>query len=406
MPHALNNRSVIGSYRIIDFVGAGGMGSVYRVVHRDSGQVAAAKILNESAVGKNGLERFRNEARIHQSLTHPNIARMFEYVEVDGLPCLIMEYVDGESLDERLQKYGALNVAEAIQVFTALAHAVSYIHKYDIIHRDLKTNNIRISSNGTVKLLDFGIATNSGSPRLTSTGNVVGTLQSLAPEQLRTGRAELRSDIWALGIVFYEMLTGVPPFSVTAPGLLGEHILLGNYTPPSTQRPEVPRELDRVIAKCLRVKPEDRYQSVDLLIKDISRTGETARKAASQWRLGLAALSAVIMLGFFINALPDNDDIHNNKQHNNLLVSGDSTTSTDASTHNIRTVIVRTLEGEADVYRNGVFVGTTPYQLQAPLGADISFTLKKQGCEDTPIQLRMVEGMDAVMESMKNCRNP
>lgn len=430
------------------------MGAVYRVMHRDTGQVAAIKMLNETAVGGTGLERFRNEARIHQALVHPNIARMFGYLEVDGLPCLVMEYIDGESLDERLRRAGPMSVPEALRVFTALAEGVEYVHRSGVVHRDLKTNNVRISENGTVKLLDFGIAMAPGAPRLTSTGNVVGTLQSLAPEQLTTGRAEPRSDIWALGIVLYEMLTGIPPFAANAPGLLGEHILKGSYSPPSALRTAVTRDVDRVVARCLRVRPDDRYPSVTALLEDIrrlhadadapaggllpgwgiisepsallrkqiSRSGEVARRASREWRLVLAALVSVVALAFFIVTLQSPSDGGDPRKSDSTEVGGGvgmgghtgSGTGSGVTGHadggnasrTLRRVTIRVLEGRADVYRDDVPVGTTPYQLEAPLGAEISLVLRRAGCDDTPVRLRITEGLDAVMESMRRCRTP
>lgn len=449
MSPVLNRLSVIGPYRVIDFVGAGGMGSVYRVVHRDTGQVAAAKVLNDTVTGGSGSERsnerfrerFVNEARIHQTLIHPNIARMFEYLEVDGLPCLIMEYVDGESLDERIRRLGILSVAEAFQIFTDLAQGVAYVHEHGIVHRDLKTNNVRITTTGQVKLLDFGIATNPDGPRLTSTGNVVGTLQSLAPEQLKTGRAESRSDIWAMGILLYEMLTGVPPFTANAPGLLGEHILMGNYTPPSERQAGIPREIDRVVAKCLRVKPEDRYQSVNAMLEDITRlsaesdgggarthhglipiwkttweatwrtisgqsaglvkqisqSGELARKATKQWRMTTAIVVAFATFAFFVSSL-------SNSASNSQNTNGVKHVASPAAAP-VRAITIRVLEGKADVYRDGTLVGVTPYELEAPLGTEVSLILRRPGCQDTPVRLRMIEGLDAVMESMRHCEN-
>lgn len=468
MSSARFGRTTIGPYRVIDFVGAGGMGAVYRVAHRDTGEIAAIKVLDANAVGGTGLERFRNEARIHQALVHPHIARMFGYLEVDDLPCLVMEYIPGESLDEYLRRTGPLSLPDALRIFAALAEGVEYVHRSGVVHRDLKTNNVRISEDGTVKLLDFGIATASGVPRLTSTGNVVGTLQSLAPEQLATGRAEPRSDIWALGIVFYEILTGMPPFTANAPGLLGEHILQGTYTAPSARRMDITLDVDRVVARCLRVRPDDRYPSVTALLEDIrrlhdgaeaaperlrpgwrsisgpsaklhaqinrriSQSGEMVRRASREWRLLLAALSALAALAFVIVTLQGPSEGSDPDRGASSTVTADDRPSRDAKpvasgalgasdgttlgpavstgvgspVSSMRRVTIRVLEGRADVYRNEVLVGTTPYQLEAPLGAEISLVLRRAGCADTPIRLRMIEGLEAVMESMRSCQTP
>jgi serine/threonine-protein kinase len=417
---------------------------VYRVVHRTSGQIAAAKVLSVTAVGSTGLERFRNEARIHRTLLHPNIARVHEYLEVDNVPCLVMDFVDGVTLEERLRREGPLALSEAVRVFSSLADAVSYIHQRGIVHRDLKPNNVKLDSTGAVKLLDFGIATAPGGARLTSTGNVVGTLQSLAPEQLTTGRAEPRSDVWALGIVFYEMLTGHPPFTANAPGLLGEKILKGNYTPPSHYRPELHRDVDRIVARCLRVRPEDRYASAEALLSDLrtlpvsgesappvrwipesaasalNTSGEMARMMARQWRLvasGGAALTALVFLVWSLRASPEPTTPGSGAPSARTADSlrGARSAAIDApetplanspDPMSLRRVDIRVLEGEAEVLRDGQRVGVTPYTLEAAVGSEVSLVLRRAGCDDTPIRLRMAEGMDAIMESMRRCRKP
>ncbi|MBK9410165.1 MAG: serine/threonine protein kinase [Gemmatimonadetes bacterium] len=269
MSAGLPMHSSIGPYRVIDHVGAGGMGTVYRVSHRATGKVAAAKVMTGGGTTPRALERFRNEARILQALSHPSIAAMYEFLEVNGAPCLVMEYVDGDTLEQLIRTRGPFPVQDALRIFAALTDAVGYIHQRGIVHRDLKTTNVKVDTLGAVKLLDFGIAVGDGSPRLTSTGNVVGTLMSLAPEQLRTGRAEPRSDLWALGIVLYELLTGRPPFDGAAPGFVGERIMRGEYTPASTLRPELPRDVDRIIGRCLKVRLEDRYATAEALLTDL-----------------------------------------------------------------------------------------------------------------------------------------
>lgn len=428
-------RTTIGPYRVIDFIGAGGMGAVYRVVHATTGHIAAAKVLTASAVGKTGLERFRNEARIHRTLTHPNIARVHEYLEVDDVPCLVMDFVDGVTLEDRLRREGPMSVSEAVRIFSALADAVSYIHQRGIVHRDLKTNNVKLDSSGAVKLLDFGIAMAPGGPRLTSTGNVVGTLQTLAPEQLLTGRAEPRSDVWALGIMFYEMLTGVPPFSANAPGLLGEQILKGTYVPPSQRRLELPKDVDRIVARCLRVQPEDRYASAEALLTDLrtlpttgdtpaptrvasrvssrglNTTGEVARTMARQWRLLLSGGAAAVAVGFLVWSLrtPPAPAAAGPVRADSLggpmtpRVAEPPSASTPADAMSLRRVDIRVLEGEAEVLRDGERVGVTPYTLEAAVGTEVTLVLRRAGCEDTPVRLRMAEGMNAIMESMRRC---
>lgn len=437
--------SSIGPYRIVDCVGAGGMGTVYRVSHRATGRVAAAKVMSGGAMAPRALDRFRNEARILQALSHPAIAAMYEFLEVNGAPCLVMEYVDGETIEQLLHARGPFAVAEGVRVFATLVDAVGYVHQRGIVHRDLKTTNVKIDGDGTVKLLDFGIARADGAPRLTSTGNVVGTLMSLAPEQLRTGRAEPRSDIWALGILFYEMMTGRPPFEAGAPGLLGERILRGTYRPASELRPDLPREIDRIIGRCLRVRAEDRYASAEALLTDLRglqsaerrvaplvpvdllrSSGEFATTIARNWRMAAASTAALAAVAFFVwNVVPARDDGPNRRLPADTTIDIPATGEVpvapsggrvvvvpphvgpadrpvmDSAT--LRTLIIRVLDGPADVYIDGAYVGTTPYTLQAPLRKEMQLLLRRTGCEDTRRPLRLEEGMVETVESL-TCR--
>ena len=468
--------SSIGPYRVIDYIGAGGMRTVYRVAHRATGRVAAAKVLNTTAAPR-ALERFANEARILQALSHPAISQMYEFLEVNGAPCLVMEYVDGDTLEQLIRSRGPLPLADAIRIFAALADAVSYIHQRGIIHRDLKTNNVKVDVLGAVKLLDFGIAVGDSSPRLTSTGNVVGTLMSLAPEQLRSGRAEPRSDLWALGILFYEMLTSRLPFEGGAEGFIGEKILRGVYTPASDLRPGLPREVDRIIGRCLKVRPEDRYASAEALLTDLRvlqsgekpaghlpslgtlghlggrdflrSSGEFATTIARQWRLALSgsvALAAIVFLVWNLRS-PVREDIPTTGSgtatlggrpsdrenvptdvadgRDDRLTGRDDVTPTEpmrpeaasaqsavgpvatlADSVSRRPLIIRVMEGTADVYINDVRVGTTPYTWRAPVGTEVQLTLRRSGCDDLRRPLRLEEGMQETMESLTGCRRP
>src|ERR671916_172806 len=248
MGRAFDTNQTVGEYRVVDFLGAGGMGEVYRAMHSKIGRVAAVKVLTAQATQTAGfVQRFFNEARIQASLQHPNVATLYDFCEVQGQPCIIMEYVDGQTVSERIAAYRApLPLSETVHVFEKVCEAIDYIHRHGVIHRDIKANNIKISSTGQVKLLDFGIAKGQDSRQLTQAGSVIGTLQYLAPELIRGGTADASGDIWALGVLLYEMVTGRMPFDAATVGDLCDRIGRVEYAPPAQVNPGVPREVSAV----------------------------------------------------------------------------------------------------------------------------------------------------------------
>jgi serine/threonine-protein kinase len=281
MSNSLLLNSMVGEYRLIDFIGEGGMGEVYRGVHAKLGRVAAVKVLNASAQREQGfVERFNNEALIHASLKHANIVEVYDFTEVQGQRCIIMEYVDGETLCDRVRPYGPLPAAEALRIFSAVVDAIAYVHSHGVIHRDIKSNNIKVGTSGQVKLLDFGIAKGGASPSLTQTGSVVGTLEYLSPEQLSTGHADQRSDIWALGVLLYEMMTGRVPFEANTIGALCAKISSADYQPLKQLNPSAPHEVANVVARCLKKNPAERYQTADALFADARRAADALASPA------------------------------------------------------------------------------------------------------------------------------
>jgi serine/threonine-protein kinase len=275
MSNSLLLNSMVGEYRLIDFLGEGGMGEVYRGVHAKLGRVAAVKVLNEAARREQGfVERFFNEARIQESLHHPNIAAVYDFTEVQGQPCIIMEYVDGDTLCDRVRPYGPMPTAEALRIFSSVVDAIAYVHSHGVIHRDIKSNNVKIGTQGQVKLLDFGIAKGGASPALTQTGSVIGTIEYLSPEQLSTGHADERSDIWALGVLLYEMLTGRVPFQAQTIGALCAQISNADYPPLRQSNPAVPAAVEALVSRCLKKGAADRYQSAALLLDDVRHAAD------------------------------------------------------------------------------------------------------------------------------------
>src|SRR5918999_782297 len=279
MGRAFDTNQTIGEYRIVDFLGAGGMGEVYRARHSKIGRTAAVKVLTQATQSSGFVERFFNEARIQASLQHPNVATLYDFCEVEGQPCIIMEYVDGQTISERISAYSApLPLAETVYVFEKVCEAIDYVHRHGVIHRDIKSNNIKIISEGKVKLLDFGIAKGQGTQQLTQVGSVIGTLQYLAPELIRGGTADASGDVWALGVLLYEMVTGRVTFDADTVGDLCDRIGRVQYTPPAQLNPSVPREVAAVISRCLRKNPQERYRTAGELLADARKLSAAVSK--------------------------------------------------------------------------------------------------------------------------------
>jgi len=257
--HPLLHRVVAG-YCLTEYIGAGGMGEVFKAVHQEMGRTAAVKVLYRPEFAA----RFRNEAHIQASLSHPNIATLYEYGLLDNRPALIMEWVDGQSLDGLIRHRSKLTNNELLRIGKQIVAAVGHLHQKGIIHRDLKPSNVRVRPDGQVKLLDFGIAKGRYTPQLTQVGHVVGTTEFMAPEQFR-GQVELKSDCWALGVLLYELATGYLPFEEASPLLLRKAIERGHYTDPQLLNPSLSPMLASGIADCLQVSPTRRPDAAALL---------------------------------------------------------------------------------------------------------------------------------------------
>jgi serine/threonine-protein kinase len=372
--------TTIGEYRVTEFLGAGGMGEVYRAVHARIGHSVALKALKADAVDSTYRERFTHEARIQSRLHHPNIVAFYEFLECRGQRCIIMEFVDGQTLADRLRFGGPLRVREALRIFAAVTDAVAYIHSHGIIHRDLKSNNIKISADGRVRLLDFGIAREILMPRLTQTGVVVGALESVSPEQLAGHQATERSDIWALGVLLYEMLTGRVPFEARSVTEICQKTSRGTYPQPSTLNPSVPREVETLIARCLRKNPADRFQSASALLAEIHRViANLSAPAQTQLRRWPALQTAM-------------------QQHQQAIVLltvlailiGILTWSRETHDPALRTVEIRLTEGSATVLRDdGSHFGNTPLRFKAKPGERFNLRLRREGYveKEAPIQV-------------------
>ena len=262
----------LGPFEILAPLGAGGMGEVYRARDTRLDRTVAIKLLPGELMNAPGrrVERFRHEARVIASLTHPNICTLHDVGEDGPAMFLVMEYVDGATLAGRLED-GALPLPLALRVATQIADALDYAHRHGVVHRDLKPANIMLTREG-VKLLDFGLAKlqerdeqapidATVSERLTEAGIIVGTVPYMAPEQIEGRDVDARTDIFAFGVVLYEMVCGRRPFAGDSRASLMAAIVAAEPPLPSSLQPLVPDSLERVILRCLAKDPEDRWQT-------------------------------------------------------------------------------------------------------------------------------------------------
>jgi serine/threonine-protein kinase len=257
-----------GDYQILEQIGKGGMAVVFKA-HRHGEIVALKRPLEAFLSESEFLERFVREAEIGRTLNHPNIIRIFDKGRVGEMPYFTMELVDGETLHALTRREGALSPREASQVVKQVAEALDYSHLKGVIHRDLKPSNIMVLRSGVVKVMDYGIARSARLEALTATGAFLGTPEYVAPETAEGGRTDARSDLYSLGVVFYEILTGVRPFVADTPFATLKKICSEAPTPPSAVR-MCPAELEAIVLKLLGKRPEERHASAEELLNDLN----------------------------------------------------------------------------------------------------------------------------------------
>lgn len=437
------------------------MGEVYLGVHAKINRSAAIKVLSNYANNPMFITRFFNEARVQSSLQHPNIAALYDFQEINNQLYIFMEYADGERLEDLIARR-AFTVEDALITFESICEAIAFIHRNGIVHRDIKAQNVKLTSTGAVKLLDFGIAKDAASQRLTKIGGLIGTPHYLAPEQLTGKEASPQTDVWALGVLFYEMLTGGEPFKADTFSELHSQISTGNFQAPEKLNPAVSRSVSQITVRCLEKKPADRYQTVDEILADVRRvlrrekpqsafsfkrlTG-FSQKSASENQTGndsqnrssgydspgqnsyspqkpfpyaVAAISsagAVLLMfgvvGLGIWAMGGSDS---NTVSNTILVQTSSTPKPISSRNakpareqngfNAEATRVRvdTNEGSAQVFRNNQLVGATPFEVEGREGETVVVTLKREGYESQDVPLDITTRRKVVTVSLRRKR--
>ncbi|HEX3742301.1 MAG TPA: protein kinase [Bryobacteraceae bacterium] len=259
----------IGKYRIIGALGKGGFGHVYKAEDPTIGNIVAIKVLNVQN-DENMIRRFRAEAVTSARLRHKNIVTIFDFEEQNGTPYLVMEYLDGENLQLLVEKRSAIPIIDKLSIMAEVAEGLQYAHEHGVIHRDIKPANIMRLSDGSVKIMDFGIARlTQRNTRLTAVGYIVGTPEYMAPEQFMGDSTDAQSDVWSFGVVLYEFLTGKNPFAADTPGAIIYRVT--NEDPPSVcdKVSQLPRSFDPVMRRLLTRKKSDRYPNMDDLRVDL-----------------------------------------------------------------------------------------------------------------------------------------
>ena len=391
--------ALIGEYLVTDLLGAGGMGEVYRATHTHLGRVIAIKVLSAGQSDPKTVRRFCGEAAIQASLRHPGVAEYLGFYEYQGHPCILMEYVDGETLSGILERRGGLPASEALGIACALAAVVAHFHRQGVLHRDIKSSNVKISSAGTVKVLDFGIARLQTSRNLTSTGMVVGTPGILAPEQVKGQGLTPATDVWQLGALMYEMLTGRMPFEASDGPELYAQILNAEITPVSGLQPSVPAGFEKIISRCLQKDPAKRFASgEDLLValqalehrKNLpaQSPAPSSTRRIPLLRLGVIAASAIVVIAVVVGAMRG---YRPSPQTPTTMACFEGSSPVGSPTEELMTVRVDTFEGSAQVFCNDQLVGTTPFSLQTRVGDKVHILLRREGSKDLDKHFEVTE---------------
>ncbi|MBV9578309.1 MAG: serine/threonine protein kinase [Chloroflexi bacterium] len=310
--HYQAGETVNQRYEILESLGHGGMSDAYKARDRETGGLVVLKIPYSSLIGDPATySRYQREVEIGKRLHHPNIQHLVEEGRLDDsggvAPYLVLEFVDGITLREYLEQHAPLPVDEAIHIALQVADALQYCHEHGVVHRDLKPENLLVEADGTVKLVDFGIALLQGARRLTfrRLSSEVGTPDYMAPEQVQGDRGDARTDVYALGVMLYEMLTGdVPYHGDSALAVMSQHVTT-DAPLLRTRRSDLPPALEAVVWRALRREPADRYTSMAALRHDLAKLDEVQipeYPTTTQGRVRVARehlVTAAVIVGVF-----------------------------------------------------------------------------------------------------------
>jgi serine/threonine protein kinase len=274
-----------GRFEVIEELGKGGMGKVYRVFDKKIDEEVALKVLKpEIAADRGTLERFRNELKLARRISHRHVCRMFDLSEEAGTSFITMEYVSGEDLKGFIRRVGQLPVAKAVSIASQVAEGLAEAHRLNVVHRDLKPQNIMIDRDGNARIMDFGVARSLKGKGITGAGVMIGTPEYMSPEQVEGWEADPRADIYALGVILFEMLTGRVPFAGDTPLSVAMKQKTEEPPDPLTLNPQIPEELGGLILRCLEKDREKRYARVEDVLSELKKIDTGATPASGLYR--------------------------------------------------------------------------------------------------------------------------
>jgi eukaryotic-like serine/threonine-protein kinase len=300
---------LLDHYHLDDVVARSGMATIFRATDQRNGQKVAIKVPHPEVESDPALfDRFRREEEIGRRLDHPGVMKVFPK-EDSSQVYMAMEWVDGKLLRQLLQQEKKVPLAQTVSILLQICDVLEYVHKHDVVHRDLKPENVMIDDQGRIKLIDFGIAASAGARRLTfaNFSKTMGTPDYISPEQVKGKRGDVRSDIYALGVMLYEMSTGALPFSGPNPFAVMNSRLLNSPVPPRELNPEISPQLQEIIYRALEREPKNRYASVRELAWDLQHpetVGVADRRELHEWKRQRNANSRKVWLYVALAFLP------------------------------------------------------------------------------------------------------